>query len=79
MIDKALFKYYVIRAGKTMESLASYLGINPSTLHRKLIGESDFYRSEIRLIANYLNLTPKEVNAIFFLKKNLRKRKLREE
>lgn len=48
------------------DKMASILGINPSTFYRKKIGESEFTRNEIQIIANTLSLTMDDVRNIFF-------------
>lgn len=53
---------------KSVESLATYLGINVATLYRKMNGKSDFTRNEILLIMAFLCLSNDEVFAIFFAK-----------
>ena len=42
--------------GVTTIQLANKLGISASTLHRKMNGDSDFYRNEIFVICEYLNI-----------------------
>lgn len=66
MFDKNRFRYYCARESKSMADIADMLKINPSTLSRKISGESDFARSEIQEIRQYLNLTPREAESIFF-------------
>ena len=51
-----------------MQDLASFLGVNLSTLYRKLNGLSDFTRIEIQNISSYLSLTRDEIFEIFFAK-----------
>ena len=63
-------------AGLTNEEVAKKLSINQATYYRKKRGFSDFYREEIRIITDLLNLSPEDVNYIF-LPINLRKRKKR--
>lgn len=65
-MDAALFKYYVARAGYTLTEVAEYLNINPSTLHRKICGETDFTRGEIVALKELLHLSLEEVNSVFF-------------
>ena len=65
-MNSALFKYYVARAGHTLTEVAEHLRINPSTLSRKMNGETDFTRGEIVEIKDYLGLSLEEVSAIFF-------------
>lgn len=48
------------------DEIAKLTGMDPATFYRKKIGISDFYRKEIQLIRKILNLTPAEVDAIFF-------------
>ena len=50
----------------TQESLAEYLGITNPTLSLKINGKSDFLRTEIQLIKQRYNLTPDEIDTIFF-------------
>ena len=65
-MNAALLRYYLSRAGHTLTDLAKQLNINPSTLSRKMGGETDFTRSEIVEIKNYLGLSLEEVSSIFF-------------
>ena len=53
-------------AGLTNEEVAKRLSINQATYYRKKRGFSDFYREEIRIIADLLDLSSEEVNCIFF-------------
>lgn len=50
----------------TSEKMASVLGINPATLYRKTVGESEFTRSEIQQISSLLHLSMEDVQNIFF-------------
>lgn len=50
----------------TNEEVAKRLSINQATYYRKKRGFSDFYREEIRIIADLLDLSSEEVNRIFF-------------
>lgn len=65
-MNSELLKYYAAKSGFTLTNLAKMLGINASTLSRKLSGETDFTRSEIVLIKECLNLSLADVDAIFF-------------
>ena len=49
-----------------MAKLAAALGVNASTLSRKMNGETEFTRSEIVIIMKCLHLTLEEVDLIFF-------------
>ena len=53
-------------AGLTNEEVAKRLSINQATYYRKKRGFSDFYREEIRIIADLLDLSSEEVDRIFF-------------
>lgn len=65
-MDSELLKYHAAKAGYSMAKLAAVLGVNASTLSRKMRGETDFTRSEIVIIRNCLHLTLEETDAIFF-------------
>lgn len=52
--------------GFTLDRVARELGINYSTLYRKIKGESDFTRSEIQNLIRLLALNASDVNSIFF-------------
>ena len=65
-MDMYLLEMKMKKSGVTNEQLAKLLKIDPATLYRKKVGESDFYRREIQMIRTELNLTPEEVDLIFF-------------
>ncbi len=50
----------------SVEKMAYKIGINPVTLYRKTVGESEFTRSEIQKITEILSLSMQEVKDIFF-------------
>ena len=52
--------------GDNFTDLAKYIGISYQALSKKLNGHVDFKRVEIALIKNRYNLTPEEVDFIFF-------------
>lgn len=56
MFNKLKFKAAVVENGKTLKDVADYLGINTTTLYRKVEGLSEFDRSEIQKICTFLNL-----------------------
>lgn len=66
MIDKNKFRGKVVSEGLTMGNVAEMLNINPTTLHRKLSGESEFTRKEIQQLRGILNLSAEDVDLIFF-------------
>lgn len=67
-MDRYLLEYELKRNEKTRRNLADYLGINITTLYRKITGESDFTRSEIQKTKDYLDLTSEQLEHIFFEK-----------
>lgn len=66
MFNRNKFRAKVVEAGLTMEEVAKKIGINPSTLVRKVSGESDFSRNEIQILRKILSLTATECDDIFF-------------
>lgn len=69
MFDKNLFKFHAGRVNVSMETIANKLGINATTLYRKINGESDFTRGEVQLLRMILGLTTDEADRIFFAEK----------
>lgn len=61
-----LLKSKMVEKGITDQELSSLLGINQATLFRKKNGTSDFYRNEIKVIKEVLNLTDMDIDLIFF-------------
>ncbi len=61
-----LLKSKMVEKGITDQELSSLLGINQATLFRKKNGTSDFYRNEIKVIKEVLNLTDRDIDLIFF-------------
>lgn len=61
-----LFKARLAESNKSVRDVANILGCNESTLYRKMSGESDFTRNEIQLFRQAFDLSPAEVEAIFF-------------
>lgn len=47
MFDKLKFKAKVVEKGKSLADVANYLGINESTLYRKVNKETECSRLEI--------------------------------
>ena len=52
--------------GDTMEDLATYLEVAYPTLSKKLNQHTDFTQTEIKKIKLRYNLTPEQVDIIFF-------------
>ena len=66
MFNKNAFKAKVVGAGMTLAEVAAKIGINPTTLGRKMSGESDFTRAEIQKLRSILGMTAADADAIFF-------------
>lgn len=66
MFNRQLFISLINASGKTMEDVADALGISKTTLYRKMNGESDFYRSEMKAFCDFVGY--KNPNPIFFAK-----------
>ena len=54
MFDKLEFRATLVRNGKTFADVAKWLGINESTLSRKVNGQTEFTRKEIQSICEFL-------------------------
>jgi len=65
-INAAGLDIALIKNNKSKDDLANELGINVATLYRKINGNSDFYRDEIKRVSLFLNLDAKERELIFF-------------
>lgn len=68
-MNKDLFDYKIKTKSFSREEIAKLLSVNPVTLYRKLIGESDFTRKEIQIIKDALGLSNEDVDLIFFTDK----------
>ena len=64
MFKKNEFKAQIIRAGKTAKEVAEHLGINESTLYRKVQANGNFSRDEINKLIEFLGIEDPE--SIFF-------------
>lgn len=67
MFDRDEFVKYLKKRGVKLVAIAKALGVAPSTLYRKMQGESDFTRSEVQTCCEFLGV--KELNHIFFASK----------
>ncbi|MDD6196569.1 MAG: helix-turn-helix transcriptional regulator [[Clostridium] aminophilum] len=62
MFNKNEFKAAIARAGMTSRELAEKIGINESTLYRKINSNGAFNREEINTIIEVLHIEdPKEI------------------
>lgn len=67
MINETALRAEIIGAGfKRLQDFADSLGMNITTLHRKLSGKREFSRPEILKMINVLKLSPAKVMYIFF-------------
>ena len=66
VINRNEFKASYDRLGLNQNDVASMIGVNPTTLQRKLNGTSDFNRNEIQLLKSGLKLSVDQVVNIFF-------------
>lgn len=66
MFNKVEFEVAMLRKGVKRQELAKVLGIDVSTLYRKLENNGDFDRSQISIIMDYLDID--DPNPIFFAK-----------
>lgn len=67
MVNISKLKGKIVENGLSIEKLADLIGINRSTLYRKLNHKGEtFTIKEASLIAKTLKLTAEEVNFIFF-------------
>lgn len=78
-MNSALFKYYVARAGLTLAKVSEILGIDASTLHRKINGITDFTRAEILFLRQCLHLSLEESEQLFLIRILRKCKKEREE
>lgn len=66
MFNRRLFEAHLVLAGVTKAELAKLLGINVTTMSRKIQRDGDFTREEINKIINVLNID--DPTEIFFAK-----------
>ncbi len=66
MLNRNKLRAKIIEKSFKMYEVANHLNISTTTLYRKMCGNSDFTRSEIQLIKEFLNLSVKDCNDIFF-------------
>jgi predicted transcriptional regulator len=64
MFNEKNFRRAIEDAGLTIKDIADLLGINIVTLYRKINGDSDFYREEIRKVGEVVGSD--KILSIFF-------------
>lgn len=67
MFDRKEFRAQVARSEKTNKEISEYLGIDESTLYRKVQNDGSFTREEINKLIKFLNIENPAV--IFFADK----------
>ncbi len=67
MFNELEFRHEIAKKGKTLQDIATLLGISKVTLYRKINGESDFYRLEISKICEIIGT--ENMDKIFFAHK----------
>lgn len=65
-MNKNAFKSVMVLHGDTQKTVADALGVSEQTVGDKINGVSDFKTSEIKILINRYNLTPDQVDEIFF-------------
>lgn len=69
-MNSRLFRAKMVEKGETSDSVAKYLNIARSTLYRKIRGvDTDFDQKEITALKNRWELSPEDVDRIFFTEK----------
>lgn len=66
MFNKNELKAVMARFGDKQDDLANVLGLTSSGLSMKMTDRVDFRRNEIEMIITHYQLTPDEVQRIFF-------------
>ena len=65
-MNSNMFSGFMVMNGDTNETLADFLGISTTSVSNKRNGKTDFTQGEIVKIKNRWNLTPDQVDQIFF-------------
>lgn len=66
VFSKNRFRSKYVEHGLTAVEVARIMEISPTTLYRKINGESDFTRLEIQKFRAALGLSSEEISYIFF-------------
>lgn len=66
MVDSKFFKSKMILFDDNIDKLAEVLQITRQSLSKKINNKTDFWQSEINLISKRYNLTPEELERMFF-------------
>lgn len=68
-MDTLLLKYFISRAGHTIKSLSSVLGLNVATLSQKINNKRPTSTEEAKAIIETLHLEKEEAWTVFFYPK----------
>lgn len=66
MLNKKEFKSAIARYGDRQEDLANALGTTSALLSQRINGKIEFRRNEIEMIIARYNLSPDDIQRIFF-------------
>lgn len=66
MINANKLKGKIVECGLSVEKMAKQLGVEASTVYRKMNGESEFTVGEVSKIAAILGLSDDDLTSIFF-------------
>lgn len=69
-MNKNHFKSIMVLHGDTQKTVADALGVSEQTVGDKVNGLSDFKQSEIKVLIDRWELTPAQVDEIFFSGEN---------
>ena len=65
-MDTNMLRSVLVRNGDNVAALADKMGLSQTALYRRINGETDFDYKEIKAIKDIYNLSPDEIDAIFF-------------
>lgn len=65
-MNKNLFRSFMVLHDDTQRTVAEALNVSDQTISDKINGLSDFKQSEIKTLIDRWNLTPEQVDNIFF-------------
>lgn len=66
MVDSKFFKSKMILFDDNLDTLANALNISRQSLSKKINNKIDFWQSEINIISKRYQLTPEELERMFF-------------
>ena len=70
MVDANLLKGKIIEKGLSIEKIAAIMGINKSSLYRKIASPDCISIKDINILSDTLELNEKDIISIFFSVKN---------